>query len=351
VLVILADNRKNMCLEKIKTKSELRITGNPVFILGIMPRSGTNYFNNLLLLHPDCEYPGIVWEDYFLAHAELLFNYADSVYKHWQPEWRGKLVDLMGDNPIVRSLGKGLTFFLKEQFDIRKKLGSATRKDPLKLVTATPSVRNLHYFFDLFPDAYLLIIVRDGRSVVESAVKSWDWDYEHTMRNWANAAQIILKFDHTMCSKGKKYLILKYEDLVSHTRKKMTEVLTFLNLDTECYDFAAAENLAVTGSSELRDSEGAIHWQPRKKSENFNPIKRWRCWGKSLHARFNWIAGVYLEQFGYNRQEVPGSEFVWNIWNKILDFIFKLQIKLQQRNGIACLLIKLLRSSLFSTAK
>lgn len=324
---------------------------NLIFILGITMRSGTNYLNNLLLLHPDCEYPGIIWEDYFLAHADLLQDYADSVYMHWRQEWKKELFDLMGKNPVMKFLGEGLTLLCKEQYRVRAGQGSMDSWNSLKFVTATPSVRNLDYFFDLFPGAYLLIIIRDGRSVAESGVKSFDWDYEHTMKNWAIAAQKVLQFDRSMQGQGKKYLILKYEDLFRHTREKMTEILEFLNLNIYRYDFAAAENLPVVGSSELRDSEGSIHWQARKKNEHFNPLDRWRLWGRSLHMRFNWIAGDYAQDFGYSMKKETGTGLSWRVWNKALDFLLDLEMKMHQGNTLTLPLIRQLRCSLFSAGK
>jgi hypothetical protein len=324
---------------------------NLIFILGVTMRSGTNYLNNLLLLHPHCEYPGIVWEDYFLAHADLLQNYADSLYKHWQPEWKEKLVDLIGINPVMKSLGGGLTFLLKDQFRGRARPESVESWDSLKFVTATPSVRNLNYFFDLFPDAHLLIIMRDGRSVVESGVRSFDWDYERAMKNWKNAAETIHKFDHAISNHKKKYLILKYEDLFLHTREKMKEVLEFLELNFKCYHFYAAENLPVVGSSELRNSEGAVHWHARKKNKHFDPLERWRHWKKLLHLRFNWIAGDYAERFGYSMQEKNRYGFIWRVWNKVMDFLLELEMKLKQGNTFALPFIRRLRYSLFSAIK
>lgn len=324
---------------------------NLIFILGVTMRSGTNYLNNLLLLHPQCEYPGIVWEDYFLAHADSLQNYANALYEHWQSEWKEKLVDLMGNNPVMRSLGEGLTFLLKDQFRGRARPGSVDSWDSMRFVTATPSVKNLNYFFDLFPGAHLLIIIRDGRSVVESGVKSFDWDYERAMRNWKNAAETIHNFDHAIRNHKKKYLILKYEDLFLHNREKMKEVLEFLNLDTRRYDFAAAENLPVVGSSELRDSEDAVHWHARKRNKYFDPLERCVHWKRLLHLRFNWIAGDCAEKFGYSMQEQTRYGFIWRLWNKVLDFLLELEMKLQQGNTLAVPFIRRLRYSLFSAVK
>lgn len=47
-------------LREEKEKHATEAGDNLIFILGVTMRSGTNYLNNLLLLHPQCEYPCIV---------------------------------------------------------------------------------------------------------------------------------------------------------------------------------------------------------------------------------------------------------------------------------------------------
>src|SRR5215208_2064957 len=52
--------------------------GEPIFIHGILPRSGTNFLWDLLLLHPDltrAREP--VNEDLFLAHSAPLVRFVD----------------------------------------------------------------------------------------------------------------------------------------------------------------------------------------------------------------------------------------------------------------------------------
>ena len=43
----------------------------PIFILGIMPRSGTNFLHQLITLHPACV-SSPVWEDFLIYPAPLL---------------------------------------------------------------------------------------------------------------------------------------------------------------------------------------------------------------------------------------------------------------------------------------
>ena len=64
-----------------------RSVPDPIFILGISQRSGTNFLFNLLGLHPDCERVGPIWENFLLNDAQLLVDYADAVYRRWSADW------------------------------------------------------------------------------------------------------------------------------------------------------------------------------------------------------------------------------------------------------------------------
>lgn len=337
-------NRKDIS-EVCDTEAESDL----IFIMGIMQRSGTNYLNNLLLLHPDCEYPGFVWEDYLLAPAEYLDKYAKSVYNNWIPDWKTKLEETVGSNPLLRCLGEGLGLFFKKQFDGRRQLsGTKTQEEtsgyPTKLVTATPSIKGIKYFFDLFPSACLLIIIRDGRSVIESGVKTFDWDYEYAMRRWRDAAQSILQFVQT--AQGKRYLVVKYEDLCTDTNQEMTRILSFLGLDIKRYDFSAASNLTVVGSCEVRNSEGNIHWNPREKKSDFNPVNRWQYWGRPLHERFNWLVGESMKRSGYAILQYESYRTLWRLWNIVIDVLFNLEVWLLQRSLFLHNILKRLRKAL-----
>lgn len=313
---------------------------DPIFILGIMQRSGTNFLDNLLLLHPDCDVGGAVWEDFLLHHADLLVRYAEQVYKSWKPDWKIKVEKVLGSDPICRCLGSGLISFLQLQLAnirltqspfITSDEGCTPELVAKKLVTVTPSVKNLEYFFKIFPHAHLLIIVRDGRSVVESGVRTFGWNYQQAMQRWADAARTIIRFNEAMKNSNKKYLIVRYEDLYADTKKEMTKILSFVGLDVKRYNFDTALNMYVGGSCELKNSGNEMHWKLLEKPANFNPSRRSHHWGRSLHERFNWTAGDYLEQFGYNKQEQQRYRSFWAIWNIILDIIQGIEMRLRRR--------------------
>jgi len=317
----------------------------PVFIHGVMQRSGTNFLNNLLLAHPDCGYPGMVWEDFFLAHADLLKQYSERVKSHWNEEWCQNVNDYIGPASPLNFIGRGLVEFMQAQQSALS--GQSGQKESNLnerkcLVTATPSVENLELFFDIFEDSRLLIIIRDGRAVVESGMRSFDWDFEGASRRWENAAKKIIHMDNNTVAEG-RCLIVRYEDLVVETEKTLTQIFDFLKLDHAKYDFSAALNLGVTGSSELRQNGKSLHWQSVDKTKEFNPLSRADEWNHRLRERFAWIVGDSMEYFGYKQsQETPGG-FYWHLWNRIMDLIYSIEIKFKDRVNSAARIIRWLR--------
>src|SRR5947209_13766565 len=123
-----------------------------------MPRTGTVFLSELLNLHPDVAPPEPLVEDYLLAQSEALLEFADEMTALWQ-----RVNSLPPDRQpdLRRALGDGLLSVLVRVAGDRR------------LLTKTPSVRNVEHFFDFFPDAQLILLVRDGRTAVDSYVRSF----------------------------------------------------------------------------------------------------------------------------------------------------------------------------------
>jgi protein-tyrosine sulfotransferase len=285
---------------------------DPIFILGILPRSGTNFLFNLLRLHPDCGVTDPIWEDYVLEPSPLLMEYAQAVYNWWDaadPPWA---VDESYQARLCQHLGRGLISFL------------SSGSDKKRLLTKTPCVSNLDNFFKLFPNGYLLILVRDGRDLVESAVRSFGWDRDKTTRRWAAAAQTIQHFTEANRGQDLRCMIVRYEDLYADLDAELRRVLDFVNLDTASYDFSEAYDLPVYGSSEVTKTEDSVHWRPMDRVESdFNPIARWSGWNRRMHERFNWLAGHSLRALGYEEKTYEGRERSWRTYNRIVDQVQK----------------------------
>jgi Sulfotransferase family len=313
------------------TTSERRMTiPSPIFILGIAPRSGTNYLHDLIRIHPACDSESsALEEDFLVANAPLLLRYAASVSRSWKQRWgEGELEQ--EKHLLCAKIGEGLASFLHAQLNRRK--GRSLPPSPLggrRLVTKTPQVTNLDLFFEVFPSAPLLILVRDGRSVVESSAKTFGHPYGYAARAWASSAEEILSFKRR--HPQAHYLMVRYEDLYQNVESELRRIFLFLGLDPELYDYSAAANLPVRGSSAVRaQGSGAsrdfwvaegVHWKPIPKPADFNPLTRWSNWSRAKHERFNWIAGRSMPAFGYSPRRYTGARALWSTWNVACDLL------------------------------
>ena len=261
------------------------LNDSPVLILGITGRSGTNFLWRLICQHPDFEKSHIP-EDYLIAESPRLVEFADKVYKHWLrwlPENPGAERSL-----FIERLSQGAISHLASHSNGHK-----------RLVLKTPSVSNIDQFPILFPASPLLILVRDGRAVVESSMMSFGWAFEPSLRRWVSGARKIHGFTTSQPSTQTRYLVVRYEDLVLNLTDEMCRILTFLDADIGAYDFDAASKLVVTGSSRLRGDIDQVHWNPMARTSDFRPMGHWGEWSRYRIQRCNWLAARWLDEFGY----------------------------------------------------
>ena len=264
---------------------------DPIFIHGVLPRSGTNFLCDLLLLHPDCTRARAgVDEDLFLEHSDHLLTFTRSVREAWDPAWGPAGSDV--DERFHASLGDGLVSFLW-----------ANRAK--RLVTKSPSVRHLDRFFTFFPTARLLILMRDGRSVAESAMKTFGWDLDRAARAWAEGARTVQRFEREEASRADRWRLVRYEDLVDDPEPELRRLFAFLDLDATRYDFVGARSLPVRGSSAFGRGQGKVHWTRVARDTSFAPKERWRGWSPAQLERFEWLAGTLLAEFGYTPPRRP----------------------------------------------
>jgi protein-tyrosine sulfotransferase len=257
----------------------------PILILGLTPRTGTNYLWDLLRLHPACaggREP--IREDFFLEHAGLLAEFVRVVRSRWDPAW-GQ-VDQRTVADLHATLGSALLRFLTVDHDRR-------------LVTKNPSIAGIERVFDFFPTAQVIILTRDGRAVVESCVRSFGWDLDLAARRWATAARTGLRFLASRGWNDPSVRRVRYEDLVVDCRGQMKQLLSFLDLEAAEYDFAAAGRLPVRGSSVFHGGKAHVHWDPIERTADFDPLRRSEDWGPRQHERFAWLAGREQVALGY----------------------------------------------------
>jgi Sulfotransferase family len=254
----------------------------PIFILGLTRRTGTNYLWDLLARHPATVVREPIYEDFLLHHADHLVAYVDAVAAEWSAE-----TPVEESRCLLRHLGRGLASFL----------GAERAGEGKRVLTKSPTIRNLPLIFTLFPGAAPLVLVRDGRSVVESAVRSFEVSYAEAAQNWALAARTLLEF--MAIGEPERYLIVRYENLLTDLEAELQRIMEFCGLDPRAYDFEAAQRTPLRGSSTDRGTGVELHWRPVPRPDYFQGLARWEGWDEERHRQFNAVAGKELVRLGY----------------------------------------------------
>jgi hypothetical protein len=114
----------------------------PVFILGVAPRCGTNYLERLLCLHPDCGLSVPLRQNNLTSVLPILAEVSSEVKRQWRdyPNW-GFTPDHFDD--LDRSLGAGLIDFMLSTTDERRRITELPEsmrryREPLSPFTSLP---------------------------------------------------------------------------------------------------------------------------------------------------------------------------------------------------------------------
>jgi hypothetical protein len=92
---------------------------------------------------------------------------------------------------------------------------------------------------------------------------------------------------------------VRYEDLLERREATIRDVLAFLKLPEDEYDFDAARSVSERGSSGLRDGQEFMEWQPRDARDASDYLSRGATWSPAQLTRLQWMVGSQLEAMGY----------------------------------------------------
>ncbi|WP_236974818.1 sulfotransferase family protein [Membranihabitans maritimus] len=260
---------------------------NLLFLIGISPRSGTNFLYRQLILHPDINQSNIKGEDRTINHSNLLINYATTVGKNQPSRWGNSTKDL------EKNLGNALReYFLSSV----KKSKYAILKTPL-----TDGIINIPV---LFEDYKIIFLVRDGRNIIESYSRSFDTSFMGTLVRVTQHAKKMQLFLESVSND--KFHVVKYENLLTNFNSEITDLLKFLDLPVENYPFDQAKNMGVIGSSTFTGNSTSPTWKKEvEKNDTFTPNSRSKDWPKYKHILFNYYAGHLFKKWGYILQYSP----------------------------------------------
>ncbi len=241
-----------------------------VFIIG-SPRSGTSILHWSLLKHP--AFWGSEESDFLIPLVNALRHSYDFGTRFGDHAWLVK--ERVDFDEFSAAIGKGIdTLF-------------ASRAGGRRWVDQTPAYTLIaEDLARMFPAARFLYIVRDGRKVVESMRRMWQWDTEQAARQWVkhNTAALNLEAAHPRRVKR-----IYYEKLITDPSDQLSKIFAFLGVD----DYPAAKNLIVKKQpiNATPGCEGESRWEKLK----IRPAE----WPAEERDIFQREAGEVMHLLGY----------------------------------------------------
>jgi hypothetical protein len=263
---------------------------NPVFIVSPLNRSGTNFLGRLLDNGRDFSIPKGINEDYFFVYSNHIKEYFLQTMKHWN-----RKLPEEGNTEyqhLLKSFGDLLLQHARENIE-----------DNSRCHFKCPRPYNIKNIYEFIPDAKLIICVRDGRDTVESFFSSFPGhSFRQVVELWTDGVTEILSFLDSQDSAGDnrtKFILVKYEDIVNQEPETLKEITNFCGTDEDLLSPGKIEDFPIFGSSGARGGAQELHWEPVKKTMDFNPIGRWRLWSFYKKWIFKRKAGKVLIKLGY----------------------------------------------------
>ncbi len=271
--------------EVLHAVDQIRGSNRPpaIFVHGVMTRSGTNYCGDLLRQHQDIEaYPYNLWEVPLLqAKREV-----ESLHRAFVAGYR-KNENVVGPGAFQALVGAAFVGYMH---------AGISREQ--RLLVKIPRVSYLNYFSTMFPKEDCLLLLRDGRDVVASSLKTWpEKDFSGTVRIWRDSTQLMRQVFEQQLG-GRTCKMFKFEEISDDPEHFIRSVCLSYDLNPEHYPFEDIATLPVQGSSNLF-SAGEVSWQPQAKPKDFVNRGKWHAWTPREKARFKRIAGDVLIESGY----------------------------------------------------
>jgi len=270
-----------------------RREGGPAvcLILGAMPRSGTNYVERLLAGHPDVLIaPGGLRELPAFAVADR-FRDAGRAMARFHPS-NGEIF------AAYEWLGYAMAGYVNR---IRAEASPQTRAVLLK----DPHMRRVALFDALMPREQAILVIRDGRYLVDSTVRTWPLRrFGRTFEDICLECRAATEAALTAAAEAPadRVRLVRYEDVTADPAGRVAELCAWIGLDPSRLDVAAVTDAPILGSStHSRGADGVVGWAPVADKTGFDPTTRPLEWPDAWRRTFARVCGTIQERAGYAR--------------------------------------------------
>lgn len=254
-----------------------------IMLFGVMPRAGTVHVGELLSLHPDVgAHPNQLWELPFLENTDTLLEFQEGFFNGYHQN-----TERMGDSDFLAIFGASFVRYLY----------SFVASNQTVLVKET-SMKSFERFPRVFPDESLLLLMRDGRDLVSSSVRTWPtMDFAELCQRWSDSTHVMLDF--VEAHSRPDYWLVKFEEILDAPDAFVREACRRYGLAAERYPFEEQDNIEVIGSSTM-SVKGQVDWDKHVAApKGFKPTGHWRKWSEAQKRTFKKIAGAALVRAGY----------------------------------------------------
>ncbi len=286
-----------------------------VFLLGMRVRSGTNYVSQIFSVHPQVQ---VVPRSHTKGEFRLLSTLGEwrTAFEITRARCFGWEKERIRWSDYAAYLGDSWLRYLVSAHDLQP--GVVFLKDP--------GVAHLSHSYELFPDARMILLTRDGRDNVASCLRAsltikraWSRRkrirrrvsdvtgyalYSHASQ-WAEAARRVLEFRGSVAAEdhGSQMLQVRYEDIDDRNGTEVRKMFDLAGVDSREDLVEKALNVPIVGSSfygvDGQETARRPNWTSTPKSEFFRPVGRWQEWGPYAKKLFKWGAGKELVSLGY----------------------------------------------------
>jgi hypothetical protein len=177
----------------------------------------------------------------------------------------------------------------------------------------TPNVSNLALVPKLFPDAQVIVVVRNPLDVAASGQRSFgpafrsNWtDAETWVYRWQKGVQTLFAAYEELG--GRRLHSVRFEDLVEDRERVVRMLLRFLDLEADDYDFERAASLPIRGSSEVREASKTVDWEPVAATASFDPVGRRDALPAPQRRRLSALVETEMKVLGYDPDAGLGTK-------------------------------------------
>ena len=254
-----------------------------IMLFGVMPRAGTVHVGELLALHPDVgAHPNQLWELPFLENTDTLLEFQEGFFGGYHQN-----TERMGGSDFLALFGAAFVHYLY----------SFVEPGQTVLVKET-SMRAFERFPLVFPDERLLLLMRDGRDLVSSSIRTWpSMNFAELCTRWSDSTNTMLDF--VEAHPRPDFWLTKFEEILDAPDAFVREACKRYELDAARYPFEEQDNIEVIGSSTMSEA-GQVDWDKHVVApKGFKPTGHWMKWSAGQKREFKKIAGPALIRAGY----------------------------------------------------